>query len=254
MDSSDGLVADPKFSPWSHREISFSTEDQWATIPKLGRFPLILDPCINNIRFECVLIDSGSSIDILFRNSLAALKLTQAQLKPYGAQFWGVIIGQSSIPLGQITLPVQFGTLDHLRIEFVNFVVTDFDGTYHTILGHPSLTKFMVVPHYSYLVLKMPTEKESSRSGAMFTQHTLVRRKASRSPKPSTSRFRWQKPCPKQHKHHPTSSKCPSNRPQGRTSSVENTRKSDWLTTIPRRRLSSGPTWILNKKTRLLGL
>jgi len=38
-------------------------------------------------------------------------------------------------------------------------VVTDFDGTYHAILGHPSLTKFMAVPHYSYLVLKMPTEK-----------------------------------------------------------------------------------------------
>ena len=38
-------------------------------------------------------------------------------------------------------------------------MVTDFDGTYHAILGHPSLTKFMAVPHYSYLVLKMPTEK-----------------------------------------------------------------------------------------------
>ena len=38
-------------------------------------------------------------------------------------------------------------------------MVADFDGTYHAILGRPSLTKFKVVPHYSYLVLKMPTEK-----------------------------------------------------------------------------------------------
>jgi len=38
-------------------------------------------------------------------------------------------------------------------------VVADFDGTYHAILGRASLTKFMAVPHYSYLVLKMPTEK-----------------------------------------------------------------------------------------------
>jgi hypothetical protein len=37
-------------------------------------------------------------------------------------------------------------------------VVTDFDGTYHAILSRPVLTKFMAVPHYSYLVLKMPTE------------------------------------------------------------------------------------------------
>ena len=41
----------------------------------------------------------------------------------------------------------------------MNFVVADFDGTNHAILGHPSLTKFMAVPHYLYLVLKMPTEK-----------------------------------------------------------------------------------------------
>jgi len=159
MDSSDGVVADPRFPPWSHREISFSRQDQWATITESGDFPLILDPCINSIRFERVLMDGGSSIDILFRKSLPALKLTPAQLKPYEAQFWGVLPGQSSIPLGHITLPVQFGMPDHFRTEFVKFVVTDFDGTYHAILGRPALTKFMTVPHYSYLVLKMPTEK-----------------------------------------------------------------------------------------------
>ena len=30
---------------------------------------------------------------------------------------------------------------------------------YHAILGRPALAKFMVVPHYTYLVLKMPTEQ-----------------------------------------------------------------------------------------------
>ena len=32
-------------------------------------------------------------------------------------------------------------------------------NTYHTILGRPSLTKFIAVPDYSCLVLKMPTKK-----------------------------------------------------------------------------------------------
>jgi hypothetical protein len=106
-----------------------------------------------------VLIDGGSSIDILFKNSLSALNISEADLKPYDAQFWGVLPRQSSTPLGQITLPVQFGTADHFRINYVNFVVTNFEGTYHAILGRPVITKFMVVPHYRYLVLKMPTEK-----------------------------------------------------------------------------------------------
>jgi hypothetical protein len=79
-------------------------------------------------------MDGGSSIDILFRSSLFALKLTQADLKPYDASFWGVLPGQSSIPLGQITLPMQFGNPNHFRTDYVNFMVTDFEGTYHAIL------------------------------------------------------------------------------------------------------------------------
>ena len=74
--NTDNLVADPRLPPWSHREISFSRKDQWATIPELGRFPLVLDPCINKVQLDRVLIDSGSSIDILFKNSLLALKIT----------------------------------------------------------------------------------------------------------------------------------------------------------------------------------
>jgi len=69
MDSADGSITNPKFPPWSHREISFSRQDQWAAIPEPGRFALILDPCINSVRFERVLVDGGSSIDILFHNS-----------------------------------------------------------------------------------------------------------------------------------------------------------------------------------------
>ena len=61
--------------------------------------------------------------------------------------------------MGLITLPVQFGSVDHFRTEYVNFFVVDFDTAYHAILGRPALTKFMVVPHYVYLVLKIPTEQ-----------------------------------------------------------------------------------------------
>ena len=42
-------------------------------------------------------------------------------------------------------------------MEHINFYVTDFDTAYHAILGHPALAKFMAVPHYAYLVLKMPS-------------------------------------------------------------------------------------------------
>jgi hypothetical protein len=85
---------------------------------------------------------------------LPALKLTQADLKPYDAHFWGVLPGQSSIPLGQITLPMQFGNPNHFRTDYVN-------------------TKFMAVSHYSYLVLKMPNEQGVlTLKGNVYTVYT----------------------------------------------------------------------------------
>jgi hypothetical protein len=55
----------------------------------------------------------------------------------------------------------------------MNFVVADFDGTYHAILGRSALTKFMAVPNYSYLVLKMPIEHDVlTLRGNVYTAYT----------------------------------------------------------------------------------
>ena len=39
------------------------------------------------------------------------------------------------------------------------FIVADFEGIYHDILGSPVITKFMAVPHDGYLVLKLPKKQ-----------------------------------------------------------------------------------------------
>ena len=71
----------------------------------------------------------------------------------------GIVPGQSSTPVEQITLPVQFGSPSHYRTETLTFVVADFDTAYHAILGRPTLAKLMAIPHYTYLVLKISTEQ-----------------------------------------------------------------------------------------------
>jgi hypothetical protein len=60
------------------------------------------------------------------------------------------------MPLGQITLPVTFETPTNYCTEFIKFEVADFELSYHAILGRPALAKFMAIPHYPYLLLKMP--------------------------------------------------------------------------------------------------
>ena len=68
-----------------------------------------------------------------------------------------MVPSRASRPLGEITLPVQFGTATNYRVEHINFYVADFDTAYYAILGRPALAKFMAIPHYAYLVLKMPS-------------------------------------------------------------------------------------------------
>jgi hypothetical protein len=48
------------------------------------------------------------------------------------------------------------GTQANYLTEFIQFEVADFETSYHAILGRPALAKFMAIPHYPYLLLKMP--------------------------------------------------------------------------------------------------
>jgi hypothetical protein len=87
------------------------------------------------------------------------LGLKKEDLTPMDSLFWGIIPDKASLPLGQIMLHVQFGTTEQFHVDYVKFLVADFDIAYHAILGCPTLAKFMAIPHYTYLVLKMPTKQ-----------------------------------------------------------------------------------------------
>jgi hypothetical protein len=53
-------------------------------------------------------------------------------------------------------MSVTFGTLETYRTEFLRFEVVRFDCGYNTIIGRTGLAKFMAIPHYPYMILKMP--------------------------------------------------------------------------------------------------
>jgi hypothetical protein len=80
-------------------------------------------------------------------------------LTPMDAPFYGIVLGTAALPMGQITLPVTFGTAENYRTEYIKFEVADFETSYHTIFGRPALANFTAVPHYVYLILKMPSPK-----------------------------------------------------------------------------------------------
>jgi hypothetical protein len=57
---------------------------------------------------------------------------------------------------------VTFGMEENCRMEYLSIEVAHFKSSYHAILGRPMLARFMAIPHYTYLVLKMPAPRHHS--------------------------------------------------------------------------------------------
>jgi hypothetical protein len=144
---------------WSEVPITFSREDQWTSFSEPGRFPLILKPVVAGSKPNKGLTDGGSGLNVLFTKTLKKMKLDITHmLTKSTSPLYGIVPGNGAIPLGSVVLPVTFGeTRDNYRTEYVKFEVADFETSYHAILDRPAIAKFMVVPHYTYLVLKMPS-------------------------------------------------------------------------------------------------
>ena len=91
--------------------ITFSREDQWTSFSEPGKFPLVLDPVVQGSKLTRVLIDGESGLNLIFANTLAKMGLKyMSLLTPSKAPFYGIVPGNSSTPIGSITLLVTFGT------------------------------------------------------------------------------------------------------------------------------------------------
>jgi hypothetical protein len=148
-----------RFPTINEDAITFSREDHPNRIPNPGQYPLVVKPVIENARFSKVLMDGGSSLNILYAHTLRLLGIGLDQLRPSTTSFHGIAPGKRVLPVGQIDLPVWFGTPDNFRKEILTFEVVGFRGAYHAILGWPCYAKFMAVPNYTYLKMKMPGPK-----------------------------------------------------------------------------------------------
>ena len=104
-------------------------------------------------------MDGGSSLNIIYLETLDLLGIDRGRLQPSASSFHGVVPGKKALSVGRIDLPVCFGTAANFRKETLTFEVVGFQGTYHAIIGRPGYAKFVAIPNYTYLKLKMPGPK-----------------------------------------------------------------------------------------------
>src|SRR6266540_4182612 len=131
--------ATPKCLKWSELPITFDRSDHPESVPHPGRYPLVLDPIVQTVKLNRVLIDSGSGLNILFAKTLDDMKIPRSEQKRSSAPFHGVIPRTLATPLGQIRLPVTLGSWENIRTEDISFEVADFKAAYHAILRRPAV-------------------------------------------------------------------------------------------------------------------
>ncbi|XP_066391817.1 uncharacterized protein [Miscanthus floridulus] len=115
-------------------------------------------------------MDGGCGLNIMYAKTLDEMGVDRTNLCPIQAPFHGVMPSRQAIPLGQIDLPITFGDQSNYRTKTLTFDVVGFLRTFHAILGRSCYVKFMAVPNYTYLKLKMSGSREVITIGTSF-QH-----------------------------------------------------------------------------------
>jgi hypothetical protein len=147
----------PRATPhrkWVETPIGFDS-DYPKSMVGAGQLPLLVSPTISNVKLYHVLIDGGATLNLISHAAFKKLQIPMGKLQP-SRPFSGV--GPVSITSrGCISLPVTFGTVENFHTESVPFDVAEVSLPFNAILGRPALYQFMMVAHYGYLVLKMPS-------------------------------------------------------------------------------------------------
>jgi hypothetical protein len=119
-------VATPVYLDWYDKPITFDQGDHPDRVPSPGKYPLVVDPVISNIRLTKVLMDGGSSLNIIYAETLGLLRIDLSSIRASATPFHGIIPGKRVQPLGQLDLPVCFGTSSNCRKETLTFEVVGF--------------------------------------------------------------------------------------------------------------------------------
>ena len=104
-----------------------------------------------------VLVDNGSSADILYYPVFQHMRIDRERLIPTNAPLFG-FGGGWVFPLGADTLSIIVGDYSQQIIKDVTFLVVDCSSAYNAILERPTLNSWKAVISTYHLMIKFPTD------------------------------------------------------------------------------------------------
>jgi ribonuclease HI len=137
--------------------LSFSEEDARGVVMPHDD-ALVVTLTVANHGIHRILVDNGSSTDILYWPAFQHMGIDRDRIKPFGSPLVG-FGGEVVYPIGIIPLPVTVGTVPRLSTVMVDFLVIDRPFAYNAIMGRPALNKLRAATSTYHLMMKFPTEE-----------------------------------------------------------------------------------------------
>ncbi|XP_027932759.1 uncharacterized protein LOC114188367 [Vigna unguiculata] len=136
-------------------DIVFSSEDLKGVVPHEDD-PIVLSVIMMGRNVHRVLIDQGSSADVMFWNTFVGLQIPIYQLRPFD----GVLVGFSGDQVevkGYVDLRTTFREKEDAKTIFIHYIVVNAPSSYNLLLGRPSINKLGAVISTVHLKMKFPT-------------------------------------------------------------------------------------------------
>ncbi|VFQ74019.1 unnamed protein product [Cuscuta campestris] len=118
--------------------------------------PLVITMDINGVDVARVLVDTGSSVNILYLETFQKLRLCRTQLEPLKTPLSG-FTGDTVEAEGSIVLPVELGSGEKTVWKKMRFIVVDIKCVHNAILGRPGINKVGAVISMPHLCMKFHT-------------------------------------------------------------------------------------------------
>ena len=142
--------------PWLDTAITFSDAD-------LGGYQhphddqLVVRVVVANKTVHRVLIDNGSSADIIFTSAFDKMGIGKEKMEPVNAHLRG-FSGEKVLPLRSVQLVLTLGDPPCQATTRIEFLIMEASSAYNMLLGRPSLNVIRAIPSAYHMVVKFPTE------------------------------------------------------------------------------------------------
>ena len=138
--------------------ITFTSADQ-GDIKTPHDDPMVISAVVAKYPVERILVDSGSSVNLIYWNCFQKMNLSPNRLKPVTTPLYS-FTGEAVLVAGSIQLPTTLGNEPHVVTRMATYmVVKSTSSAYNIILGRPLLNDMQAVVSSAYLLMKFPTSK-----------------------------------------------------------------------------------------------